>query len=367
MSTEHYEGWKLFDKVAVIEKPISESERGHWYTKYPYPQAYICDAKDKKMMATGINWGTWVEYGRDEDGKWCKEKDIVHEAIVNILDNRDFELEVFDSAGGSSQGGKLSFWNCKITQVDRSWIIGISSDILLEILLHNDFSKGCCKQTLCFARKKGSVGMLNENMPSYQQAQNDVQLKVAMNKGKTKTRIPGHCYQSLTQSDVFVGNIYSYYEPIYMVKKTWVGEKQQLAGFRRRAKPVAYYWHVNDFAYDYTVYPPVKQDNTALSMIKAIYPYQMSPSAPARIDAGEFMNLDVDYSEHVTKLIDNGLLDLMERIPAESATDYFERNAGYSCFPEDLFGASPELVDNYELSEAALRVAKYFNIRIEEI
>ena len=64
MSTEHYEGWKLFDKVAVIEKPISESERGHWYTKYPYPQAYICDAKDKKMMATGINWGTWVESGR---------------------------------------------------------------------------------------------------------------------------------------------------------------------------------------------------------------------------------------------------------------------------------------------------------------
>ena len=89
----------------------------------------------------------------------------------------------------------------------KSFIVGINSDYLLEILRYNDFVKGVCQSTMSFARCKGGVGMLNEAMPSYQQFLQDEEQRVAMSKGKTKKRIPGHLYKTLTDGHVFFGKI----------------------------------------------------------------------------------------------------------------------------------------------------------------
>jgi hypothetical protein len=46
---------------------------------------------------------------------------------------------------------------------------------------------------------------MNKEMPSYQQFLKDEELRATMSKGKTKKRILGHLYSTLTGGNVFLG------------------------------------------------------------------------------------------------------------------------------------------------------------------
>ena len=74
---------------------------------------------------------------------------------------------VIRTSENSSQGGKLSFWNCRLTKDDKTFIIGIATNLLLNVLKNNTFIDGKCQSPLMFARCKGGVGILSENMESY--------------------------------------------------------------------------------------------------------------------------------------------------------------------------------------------------------
>ena len=52
--------------------------------------------------------------------------------------NGTFTLRITNAAGHSSQGGKLSFWNCQIrTEDGKEFLIGIASDCLAELIINN--------------------------------------------------------------------------------------------------------------------------------------------------------------------------------------------------------------------------------------
>lgn len=295
-----YVGWKLFDKVAIIAKEEAVDKNRYqniwYYGRYSIPQAYICDASDKKMIKTGSEWAKWTEYFYKEDGR-TRKGTLEHQPVVTILDNKDFTLEVLDSANGSSQGGKLSFWNCKITKNNQSWAIGINSDYLLEIIKYNNFINGVCQTLLFFARCKGGVGMLSHNMPSYEQALKDIERRDSMSRGKTSKRIEGHLYSTTTLSDVYLGKVYSHYEPVYE-NRGW-RYSDALIGFKRRESPLCLYWH--ESLYDYYKNPRTKRSDYK----DKLFVYESNTTNPARVDGGKVIELDISVEEILSYNIDS--------------------------------------------------------------
>lgn len=336
-----YVGWKLFDKVAIIakEEPIDkERYQNMWYYgRYTIPQAYICDASDKKMISSGSGWAKWTEYFYEEDGRTRKDT-LEHQPVITILDNKDFTLEVLDSANGSSQGGKLSFWNCKITKDNQSWAVGINSDYLLEIIKYNNFVNGVCQTPLSFARCKGGVGMLSSNMPSYEQALKDIERRDVMSKGKTSKRIEGHLYSTTTLSDVYLGKMYSHYEPVYE-NRGWI-YSNTLVGFKRRETPLCLYWH--EPLYDYHENPRTKRSDYK----DDFYIYESNTTTPARVDGGKVIELDMSVEEILDYNIDGAI------------------NSDVSSFYKTMLVGLSTSIDNYVLPSKVVEFLNKLNLKV---
>ena len=73
-------------------------------------QAYLVATSDfSKSLETAKNWASKREWDSETRGYKYIDTYEIYET-----DNKDFEIFIYDSAGYSSQGGKLSFWNCLI-------------------------------------------------------------------------------------------------------------------------------------------------------------------------------------------------------------------------------------------------------------
>ena len=133
-----YTGWTLYDKVTIV---VSEREN-----KYKYPKANIVNTKDKNQLASAMHWAEYNRAIRGENGELIKDKNgnVTYETVkadVFETENKGFKVKLLDCAGSSTQGGKLSFWNCIISKGDMKVIVGISSDLLVELLKNTDFEK----------------------------------------------------------------------------------------------------------------------------------------------------------------------------------------------------------------------------------
>lgn len=292
MSTGEYKGWHIPDKVIIVAKEMHEWKDGQSVFTGKY-QGYVVDANNKDMLASAHGWAKWTEYVRPYDPKTRTYAAVIeHEGIEFPFENEGFNLELLESADGSSQGGKLSFWNCKISKDGNEFVIGINSDYLLEILLYNDFSKGVCRETLSFARCKGGVGMTTKNMPIYQQFLVDEQKRAAVKKGKTKKREQGHLYSTLICGDVYFGKYYRWYEPVY--KDGYYYYQRDLIGFRKLKEPVEQYWQP-------TFDEKLKTKSEYFS--RGLY---WDSTTPARTDSGAVADIDMSDEEvlekHLAKL-----------------------------------------------------------------
>lgn len=292
MATD-YKGWRVPEEVIIVAKEcrVWDTELGKYSTNSQY-QGYVVDANNKDMLESAHNWAKWTEYGphyKNDEGKWIYEYQIEHVGVEHRFKNEGFTLELLDSANGSSQGGKLSFWNCKISKDDKEFIIGIASDFLLEILLHNDFLKGKCQTTLSFARCKGGVGMMNKEMPIYQQFLADEEKRNTVKKNKTKKREIGHLYSTLTGGNVYFGKFYRWYEPVYESRGYFYDKK--LVGFKRLAEPVTIYWE-----------PLYDSSYTKMSEYaeRSLY---WSKSTPARVGGGQVVEIDMTLDEALDKCL----------------------------------------------------------------
>lgn len=233
---DKYEGWTLYEKVIIVEKIVYNYDYGLGKRiKTDEKQGYIVDSKNKKQLETAMSWAETKEYDYNPETK-RNEIIKVNKGIIHEFQNEDFEIELLDSAEGSSQGGKLSFWNCKISKDDKSWIIGINADLLLKCLKSCTWVNGKCQDKVMFARCKGGVGVLSKNSPEYIKAQSDMASKANMSKGKTSKYELGHCYETVTESDVYFGKIYKWYDPIYSKSSSYYRYEGPI-GFKLREKP----------------------------------------------------------------------------------------------------------------------------------
>ena len=142
----------------------------------------------------------------DNARDWAKRNDW--EPKEYEYKNGTFTLRVVNAAGRSSQGGKLSFWNCQIrTEDEKEFLIGISSDCLAELIINNTLINGKCQNKIYFAKYGNSTWAITENMPSYKVALEDKKIKET----KTTTKYePGDLVGSLTYTGLYLGEIYEY-------------------------------------------------------------------------------------------------------------------------------------------------------------
>lgn len=299
--SEAYNGWNLMDEVIIVSRgrqTYGDDKQLHLDT-----QGYIVDPKNKNQLSSALQWGEWTEYGPYDYDNRCYEWKKEHEAEQETFVNDNFTLELCESANGSSQGGKLSFWNCKITAPNgNQYVVGIAADLLLDVLKHNTFINGVCQSPLMFARCKGGVGMLSKNMPAYQSAINDMQRKKDMSKGKTSKHIPGHTYVTTTLNDVYLGDIYSWYEPVYKEEGFgWYGHRNKLVAFKRREKPLTIHIFTN-----------YHEDKPKLSDYVNGYIGMTIDKLPRRREGENTVELDITLEEYVNRQNERNIFSLLK-------------------------------------------------------
>ena len=187
-----YTGIKIYKEVIIIanHKTYSyyDSEKRS-FVDAGYPQAYVVEKGNTKMLASAKDWA----------GSACKKYEFK---------NGEFTFSLCDPAHGSSQGGKLSFWNCLITIDGNSFLIGISSEILCELLKNSTFINGTCKEKVYLGRINGNVGAFTSSMDLFKKGQEDEKIR---NEKKTTTYVPGDFVYTLKEERIYLGEGYKYF------------------------------------------------------------------------------------------------------------------------------------------------------------
>lgn len=199
-----YKYWKLMDKVGVA---VCSKEPEVWRGKEQF-DGYLFEVGDKNGQERAEEWA------RRYDNKWDKDKEtIAYEPDVHIFDNEGFSVTVLDSAGGSSQGGRLSFWKCRVEKDGVSFIVGVNDAILADLIRHSDIKNGTVQQKVMFARQGGQPGFIHKDMEAYEEAVSDMKKKAEMKTAKKTSKWEiGGVYSTLTQKSICIGELWDNYE-----------------------------------------------------------------------------------------------------------------------------------------------------------
>ena len=345
-----YTGWKLFDKVTIVaKKMLAYDYKTGETTDTGNVQGYLVDPTNKKQLEAAHNWGTTYKSIYEEvDGKrQFVDKEII-EPDEYTYDNDGFTLELHNSAEGSSQGGRLSFWNCWITAPDgHRFLIGIAADLLLDVLKSSTIINGIVQDKLMFARCNGGVGMLSKSMDSYKNAVNDMAIKKKMSSGKTKKVIPGHIYETTTEQNIYVGKMYQWYEEVRDKRQVDYWHRYgKLIGFKRLEKPR-----------EFIFYPSYSEGKDKLSDYSA-WTWQCRNSAPARRDSGKTIEMDMSMDEVVKMFEENNI----HRYHRDWST-----GKGYAMnIATDCVGLSASDDPSYTLPEEVRKVLKDYGLVVYE-
>lgn len=178
---EIYKGIKIEEDVIIVERQNEEH------------QGYLVCKNNKNQLESALVWAKCSVHVLDKDGNHVKEQVDGYtrykfqelEGIVHEYRNGQFTFSLSESASGSSQGGKLSFWNCTIAAPDgKEFLIGINSECLIQLLKHNTFINGVCQNKVWLGRIKNNVGAFTENMEEFEQGKKDKAIREAKKTSK---------------------------------------------------------------------------------------------------------------------------------------------------------------------------------------
>jgi len=209
---EKYQGIKINEEIILVEKLPSDSPYGN---EDSISQAYVVQTDSPKMLETAKTWAAIYKYVKDADGNYIRTETGGYqhervEGIVHRYKNGSFDFYIHDSANGSSQGGKLSFWTAKIVAPDgKEFLIGINSDLLLDMFKYNTFINGKCQSKVWLGRQGGQrVGAFTESMPAFSQSHKDAEFR------KLRTTVKysiGDIVKTKTNTFVYLGEQTEYF------------------------------------------------------------------------------------------------------------------------------------------------------------
>jgi hypothetical protein len=356
-----YKGYKLLDKILLVCRDVPEREESHGRNSgIACYQAYLVDPANNKQRESARYWAKWTEYGpsqKTESGKWEREYEIDHEPVEFEFENKDFTLELLDCAGGSSQGGKLSFWNCLVKKEGKTFKIGINSDMLLDLLKNATFANGVCQSPLIFITQNGKVGMTTEGSETYKQCVSDRELKQKIKADLVSKFSFGDILKTTTINEVYLGKITRYYAfdiGRNADRYTWNYNLRDCT-LLKLAKPITY--NVFD-----NLYKETRVSDFTNSYKKSQYDYpDIKKTCPKRVIDGK---LDLDISEK-----DFGKLVMDKLYDFEAFKKYYldnyrapdEDTALYYFLASRLFGCGTE---PFEIPEALMKKIKDAGIRV---
>ena len=273
---KEYSGWKKLDKVQIVYSINNTTE----FNGKKYPKAYIVEAGNKKSLESAIKWA-----------KGYYPKDSTEPEVVET-ENKDFDFQIISAADSSwSQGGKLSFWMCIMGKEGVTpFAVGINSDLLCDLILETTMYNGATKEKVFFARRSSQLGVLHENMPSYQKLLADEEIKKNINKGKTTKWQTGYRYNTLTYSDIMFG----YFNKIVEISSKGYDYNNQkyTLDFNAPNRPV--------------YYSPYKECDFA-GLIKDVFDsiqYRLNETkCPARQQGEKVFDAGKDYYEQIGKIL----------------------------------------------------------------
>lgn len=286
-----YNGYKLLDKIILVSRdPVAHDE------DKAIRQAYLVDPLNAKQLETAKHWATWTEHVRNAEGKYDSSLSIIHKHQEHAFDNNGFELELLDCAGGSSQGGKLSFWNCIVSKDDYKFKIGINSEMLLDLLKNATFINGKCQSKLLFITQNGKVGMTTEGSDVWQQCIKDRDFKDSIKNNATTKYNFGDLISTTTTSEIYLGTLKQYYTFDARVSRwSYNRADYRACTLTKLAKPKTY--HLFHYISAYS-----KKDYSRLSNIITYYRdddwsrLDIKVSRPKRVVTGQ-INLDSSQEE----------------------------------------------------------------------
>lgn len=299
-----YKGYKLLDKIILVCRDTPEREDSHGHnSRADCYQAYLVDPSSTNQLEFARRWATWTEYGpsyKNNDGKWVRDYEIAHAPVEFEFENNGFILELLDCAGGSSQGGKLSFWNCLVKKDSKTFKIGINSDMLLDLLKNAVFDKGVCQSSLIFITQNGKVGMTAEGSDTYKQCIADRELKQTLKSGMVSKFSFGDTLMTTTLEEVYLGTLTKYYtfDPGRNVSRYTRDYDLRDCTLIKLAKPIKY--HI----FDTITVGQTKLSNFIDRYKASQYSYpDFKKSCPKRAITGK-INLDITQEEFYKQLTD---------------------------------------------------------------
>lgn len=225
-----FKGWKLMEEVDIVVRP---SQRFSF-------TGYVVEHGDKKALESAKSWA--------KEREWDSDKKEYKEAVpgdVHTFKNEGFTAKILDSAGGSSQGGRLSFWQCEVEKDGVSFKVGVNDSMLADLIKNSDIKQGVIQQKVMFARNSGSAGLIHEKMDAYQEALKDMESKNTFKKAKKTNKWEiGGVYQTLTQTSVCLGQALDTLEEYQEEASTgsWYG-RRLVTKFKKADKPkTVYLW-----------------------------------------------------------------------------------------------------------------------------
>lgn len=341
--------YKLLDSIMLVCRDEDYNKNSD------FMQAYLVDPSNKKQLKSARDWATWTEYGpsvKTESGKWRREWEKKHDPVEFTFDNKNFNLELLDCAGSSSQGGKLSFWNCLVTRDGHKFKIGVNSDMLLELLKNATFVNGLCQDKLLFVTDNGKVGMCAEGSKLHRDAVKDMEFKAEVKNKSVSKFTFGNIVETLTIKEVYLGTITQYYkfDPGRNTNRYSRDYNLRDCTIIKLAKPVKY--HLFD-----SIYGETKLSDFANNYKPSNYYYlDLKKTCPKRTISGD---IDFDITqEEFYKTVVNNTYDIASHLNSNKYTD--NRLALYYFFSSKLFGFG---IEPFELSEDIVRKINTYGIR----
>lgn len=219
-----YKGLKIPEKIIIVEKPIVKT---NWGEPRKIPQGYVVPFGDKKMLESAHTWADHQKYRWVEELKRSVDDGIEY-GIEHVYENGKFKMTVKESAAGSWQGGKLSFWTCELEAPDgKKYDIGINSDYLCETIMHNTLINGVVQGDVYLGKVKGNTMAVTKHQPSYVQAVHDESKR--QEKQSAKYNI-GDVVKTLTSAEIYAGTWYELWELEREIEDKcwgWLGHPQR--------------------------------------------------------------------------------------------------------------------------------------------
>lgn len=223
--SQTYNYWKLMDEVTVAIR--KEKNYGGF-------SGYVVESTNKEAVESAISWAEYTPYDRETREYLPKVDPDVH-----TFKNEGFTATILDSAGGSSQGGRLSFWSCKVEKDGVEFVIGVNDAILADLIRSSTIIDGVVQEKVMFARRSGQPGLVHEKMKSYKEALADTEKRASIKSAKKTTKWEiGGVYSSITQSDICLGEVWDTMETVQETVNEGYWSQRTVEKLVKRKEPV---------------------------------------------------------------------------------------------------------------------------------